>query len=111
MDFVNYWQQSDLIIKALFFLLLLLSIICWVTGIMRVIQSRQLAKVVANDLRQQIAALRTELAQADTATRRLITEQALLKHIGRYRFSSERGLPILGTIAAIAPFIGLFGTV
>lgn len=111
MDFVNYWQQSDLIIKALFFLLLLLSIICWVTGIMRVIQSRQLAKVVANDLRQQIAALRTELAQADRATRRLITEQALLKHIGRYRFSSERGLPILGTIAAIAPFIGLFGTV
>ena len=33
--------------------------------------------------------------------RRLVTEQILLKHIGRYRFASERGLPILGTMAAL----------
>ena len=48
---------------------------------------------------------------SDVAMRRLVIEQALLKHIGRYRFASERGLPILGTTAAIAPFIGLFRTV
>ena len=111
MDFMNYWHISDIVTKSLFFLLLALSILSWVTGIVRVIQSRKLVTTVADDLTQQIAAKRSELADADAATRRLVTEQALLKHIGRYRYTSERGLPILGTTAAIAPFIGLFGTV
>lgn len=108
---MNYWQYSDIVTKSLFFLLLALSILSWVTGIIRVIQSRNLAIKVADNLTQQIQAKRSELANADAATRRLVTEQALLKHISRYRYTSERGLPILGTTAAIAPFIGLFGTV
>ncbi len=108
---MNYWQISDLVTKSLFFLLLGLSLISWVTGIVRVIQSRKLATIVADDLTQQIKVKRSELANADATTRRLVTEQALLKHISRYRYISERGLPILGTTAAIAPFIGLFGTV
>ena len=111
MDFTTYWQVSDMITKALFFLLLALSILSWVTGIIRVLQSRKLASAVADDLSQQIQAKHSDLSGKDTATRRLIIEQTLLKHIGRYRFASERGLPILGTTAAIAPFIGLFGTV
>lgn len=111
MDFMHYWQISDLVTKSLFFLLLGLSLISWVTGIVRVIQSRKLATIVADDLTQQIAVKRAELIDSDAATRRLVTEQALLKHISRYRYISERGLPILGTTAAIAPFIGLFGTV
>ena len=111
MDFTTYWQYSDLITKALFFLLLALSIVSWVTGIVRVLQSRKLAANVADDLSQQIQAKHSDLSGKDTATRRLIIEQTLLKHIGRYRFASERGLQILGTTAAIAPFIGLFGTV
>lgn len=111
MDFMHYWQISDLVTKSLFFLLLGLSLISWVTGIVRVIQSRKLATIVADDLTQQIAVKRAELIDSDAATRRLVTEQALLKHISRYRYMSERGLPILGTTAAIAPFIGLFGTV
>ena len=40
-----------------------------------------------------------------------MTEQVLLQLIGRYRHQSEQGLPLLGTTAAIAPFLGLFGTV
>ncbi|MBO1516314.1 MotA/TolQ/ExbB proton channel family protein [Psychrobacter halodurans] len=111
MDFMHYWQISDMVTKTLFFLLLILSIVSWVTGIVRVIQSRKLAATVADDLREQITAKQPELAGCDAAQRRLVTEQTLLKHIGRYRFASERGLPILGTTAAIAPFIGLFGTV
>ncbi len=70
-----------------------------------------MATNVADDLSQQLQAKQSDLAGTDAATRRLVTEQTLLKHIGRYRFASERGLPILGTTAAIAPFIGLFGTV
>ena len=111
MDFANYWQYSDIVTKSLFFLLLALSVLSWVTGIIRIIQSRKLATSVADDLSQQIQAKRPELAEADAATQRLVTEQALLKHISRYRYNSERGLSILGTTAAIAPFIGLFGTV
>lgn len=111
MDFMSYWQLSDMVTKGLFFILLILSLLSWVTGIIRVLQSRKLAAMVADDLSQQIQAKRSDLNGKDTATRRLIIEQTLLKHIGRYRFASERGLPILGTTAAIAPFIGLFGTV
>ena len=111
MDFTTYWQYSDMVTRTLFFLLLALSILSWVTGIVRVLQSRKLAAVVADDLSQKIQAKRSDLNGKDTTTRRLIIEQTLLQHIGRYRFASERGLPILGTTAAIAPFIGLFGTV
>lgn len=111
MDFMQYWQLSDMVTKSLFFVLLALSIISWVTGIIRVLQSRKLAVSVADDLSQQIQPTQAELVGADATTRRLVTEQTLLKHIGRYRYASERGLPILGTTASIAPFIGLFGTV
>ncbi|WP_201511113.1 MotA/TolQ/ExbB proton channel family protein [Psychrobacter alimentarius] len=111
MDFMQYWQYSDMVTKSLFFVLLVLSIVSWVTGIIRVLQSRKLATSVADDLSRQIQPTQANLADSDAATRRLVTEQTLLKHIGRYRFASERGLPILGTTAAIAPFIGLFGTV
>lgn len=111
MDFTTYWQYSDLVTRSLFFLLLALSMLSWVTGIIRVLQSRKLATEVADDLSQQVQAKGPDLIGLDAATHRLVTEQTLLKHIGRYRFASERGLPILGTTAAIAPFIGLFGTV
>jgi biopolymer transport protein ExbB len=111
MDFTTYWQYSDMVTRSLFFLLLVLSILSWVTGIVRVMQSRKLATIVADDLSQQLQTRQADLVGSDAAARRLVTEQTLLKHIGRYRFASERGLPILGTTAAIAPFIGLFGTV
>lgn len=111
MDFASYWQYSDMVTKGLFFILLILSLLSWVTGILRVLQSRKLAGQVAADLSQHIQQKRAELPDADPATCRLVIEQTLLQHIGRYRYASERGLPILGTTAAIAPFIGLFGTV
>ena len=111
MDFMSYWQLSDMVTKGLFFILLILSLLSWVTGIVRVMQSRKMTMQVADDLSQQLQAKRQLLSGLDTAGRRLVTEQALLQHIGRYRYNSERGLPILGTTAAIAPFIGLFGTV
>lgn len=111
MDFANYWQYSDLVTKSLFFILLLLSIASWVTGIVRVIQSQKLSSVVAADLAGHIQDQQSTMTNLDASARRLATEQALLQHIGRYRYNSERGLPILGTTAAIAPFIGLFGTV
>lgn len=111
MDFASYWQYSDAITKSLFFILLLLSLLSWVTGVVRVVHSRKLSRSVSADLRQHIQAKLPEVKTSSESTRRVVIEQALLQNIGRYRYASERGLPILGTTAAIAPFIGLFGTV
>ena len=75
MDFMQYWQYSDMVTKSLFFVLLVLSIVSWVTGIIRVLQSRKLATSVADDLSQQIQPTQANLADSDAATRRLVTEQ------------------------------------
>ena len=88
-----------------------MSLLSWVTGIVRVLQSRKLSRAVAEDLRAHIGQKLPALNDSSESSRRVVIEQALLQHIGRYRYASERGLPILGTTAAIAPFIGLFGTV
>ena len=111
MDFTDYWQYTDIITKSLFFALFALSIVSWVTGILRLYYSHQLAKTVVVDLAQQIHNQIPPTLQASPEERRLLTEQMLLQQIGRYRYQSEQGLPLLGTTAAIAPFIGLFGTV
>ena len=109
MDFANYWQYTDIITKSLFFILFALSIASWVTGIVRIYQSHQLSKKVTADLTNAVQA-QTQTSM-DANQRKLVTEQVLMQSIGRYRYSSEKGLPILGTTAAIGQFVGLFGTV
>ena len=111
MDFAEYWQYTDIITKSLFFILFALSIASWVTGIVRIYQSHQLSKSVEADLARVVNSQMQAHPTADASQRKLVTEQVLMQNIGRYRYSSEKGLPILGTTAAIAPFIGLFGTV
>ena len=110
MDFASYWQYTDIVTKSLFFILFALSIASWITGIIRIIHSIKLSKSVSTDLTQVINAQgsRTPIG---VEQRKTLTEQTLMQHIGRYRYQGEKGLPILGTTAAIAPFIGLFGTV
>ncbi|WP_227430917.1 MotA/TolQ/ExbB proton channel family protein [Psychrobacter sp. I-STPA6b] len=111
MDFASYWQYTDIVTKSLFFILFALSIASWVTGIIRIYHSSQLSKTVEDDLAQAVQA---EIVGSETmqpTQRKAMVEQVLMQQIGRYRYSSEKGLPILGTTAAIAPFIGLFGTV
>lgn len=111
MDFAAYWQYTDVVTKFLFFSLLALSIASWITGLLRLYQSSQLKDKVASGLEQAVGAESKNIASLQSAERKTVVEQVLLKEIGRYRFESEKGLAILGTTAAIAPFIGLFGTV
>lgn len=111
MDFANYWQYTDIVTKALFFILLIMSLISWVVGIMRLLQSKSLASQVQTDLSQHIQAKHATIVQLPIAQQKTVIEQTLLQHINRYRFDSEKGLSTLGTTAAIAPFVGLFGTV
>lgn len=111
MDFANYWQYTDVVTKTLFFVLIVLSMLSWITGILRILNSQKIAKTVSQDLTQQIYQQQAQLTTLSLDNQKLVTEQQLLQQLNRYRFASEQGLNILGTTAAIAPFIGLFGTV
>ena len=111
MDFANYWQYTDVVTKTLFFVLIALSMLSWITGILRILNSQKIAKTVSQDLTQKIYQQQAQLTPLSLDNQKLVTEQQLLQQLNRYRFASEQGLNILGTTAAIAPFIGLFGTV
>ncbi|WP_201575388.1 MotA/TolQ/ExbB proton channel family protein [Psychrobacter sp. H8-1] len=111
MDFAEYWQYTDGVTKFLFFTLLALSVASWFTGIIRLYQSYQLKKAVAGDLVRAVDLQSTELESLSSAERKTVIEQTLMQQISRYRDKGEQGMSILGTTAAIAPFIGLFGTV
>ena len=43
--------------------------------------------------------------------RKTVAEQALLRQISAEKANAEKGVSVLGTIASLAPFVGLFGTV
>ncbi|MDO5651850.1 MAG: MotA/TolQ/ExbB proton channel family protein [Moraxella sp.] len=111
MDFGFYWASTDIVSKSLFFVLIALSIVSWTVGIMRVVQSSRLAGGIRDDLSGEISSRQADFGELDFTKRKTAIEQLLLQQIARFRFEAEKGLPILGTTAAIAPFIGLFGTV
>lgn len=111
MDFAFYWAHTDAVSKALFFVLLALSLASWVTGILCVLKSRRLAAVAAQNLHNDIENRAGEFAGVGFEQRKMATEQQLLRLIAQIRYQAEQGLPVLGTTASIAPFIGLFGTV
>lgn len=111
MDFAFYWGHTDAVSKTLFFILFALSIISWVVGIIRVVQSCKLAGNIGDALRQSVSGLTAEIGNLGFDQKKMVVEQNLLQNIARYRYEMEKGLPILGTTASIAPFIGLFGTV
>lgn len=111
MDFAHYWQYTDAVSKTLFFILIALSVVSWIVGVTRLLKSRQATAAIKSDLTQKIMSDTKDLGELDFSQKKTITEQFLLKHIANYRFELEKGLPVLGTTAAIAPFIGLFGTV
>jgi biopolymer transport protein ExbB/biopolymer transport protein TolQ len=51
------------------------------------------------------------LASLTGSTRREERQRAAQRALGRAASELERGMSVLGTIASVAPFIGLFGTV
>lgn len=111
MDFSQYWQHTDAVSVTLFAVLIVLSIVSWITGIMRIIASKNMANRIAPDMNEFIEAHQTNFKDSTFVQKKTATEQLLLQKIARIRFELEKGLPVLGTTAAIAPFIGLFGTV
>lgn len=111
MEFMQYWQHTDLVSKSLFFALFVLSLATWVVGIMRVVSSKGLAQSIEHDLRESIHAHSQSLKGLSFDQRKTALEQLLLCQLAHYRFLADKGMALLGTTASIAPFIGLFGTV
>lgn len=111
MNFSVYWQHADAVSKTLYFILLAMSIATWTLFILRVMGTRQLKQQAYAQLNQSLAQLKSKLVPLSLEQRKSVAEQALLRQISVEKANAEKGVSVLGTIASIAPFVGLFGTV
>ncbi|NIE97796.1 MotA/TolQ/ExbB proton channel family protein [Acinetobacter sp. C26M] len=111
MNFSVYWQHADAVSKTLYFILLAMSIATWTIFILRLLGTRQLKQQAYTQLVQALAALKSKLQPLSFEQRKAVAEQALLRQISAEKSQAEKGVSVLGTIASLAPFVGLFGTV
>ena len=111
MNFSVYWQHADAVSKTLYFVLLAMSIATWTIVVLRVMGSRQLKQTAYAQLSKALNGLKAKLAPLGFEQRKAVAEQALLRQIALEKSSAEKGVAVLGTIASLAPFVGLFGTV
>ena len=111
MNFSVYWQHADAVSKTLYFILLAMSIATWTIFILRLMGTRQLKQQAYAQLAQALTSLKSKLQALTFEQRKAVAEQALLRQISAEKSQAEKGVSVLGTIASIAPFVGLFGTV
>lgn len=111
MNFSVYWQHADAISKTLYFILLAMSIATWTIVVIRILGTRQLKLHAQQHLQAAVDALKTRISGLVYDQRKAVAEQALLKQISREKADADKGISVLGSIASIAPFVGLFGTV
>ena len=111
MNFSVYWQHADAVSKTLYFVLLAMSITTWTIFVLRLMGTRQLKQIAYAQLSQALEQLKNKLAPLGFEQRKAVAEQALLRQISAEKANAEKGVSVLGTIASISPFVGLFGTV
>lgn len=111
MNFSIYWQHADAVSKTLYFVLLAMSIATWTIFALRIMGTRQLKQVAYQRLSDALNSLKAKFAPLSFDQRKAVAEQALLRQISAEKASAEKGVAVLGTIASLAPFVGLFGTV
>ena len=111
MNFSVYWQHADAVSKTLYFVLLAMSIATWTIFVLRIMGTRQLKQVAYAHLSDALTALKAKFAPLNFDQRKAVAEQALLRQIAVEKANAEKGVSVLGTIASLAPFVGLFGTV
>ena len=109
MNFSVYWQHA--VSKTLYFILLAMSIATWTIFVLRIMGTRQLKQQAYAQLSQALAKLKSKFAVLNFEQRKAVAEQALLRQISAEKANAEKGVSVLGTIASLAPFVGLFGTV
>lgn len=111
MNFSVYWQHADAVSKTLYFILLAMSIATWTIFIIRMIGTRQLKQIAKTQLKTAVENLKTRISHLAYDQRQAVAEQALLRQISQEKATAEKGVAVLGTLASISPFVGLFGTV
>lgn len=111
MNFSVYWQHADAVSKTLYFVLLAMSIATWTIFIIRMMGTRQLKQVVKTQLKTAVESLKSRISHLPYDQRQAVAEQALLRQISAEKANAEKGVAVLGTMASISPFVGLFGTV
>ena len=111
MNFSVYWQHADVVSKTLYFILLAMSIITWTLFIIRVLGTRQLKQNAKQRMQAVLDNLQSRLTGIPFEQRKAAAEQAILQQMSREKTDADKGVSVLGTIASIAPFVGLFGTV
>jgi len=111
MNFSVYWQHADAVSKTLYFVLLAMSIATWTIFILRLMGTRQLKQQAYAQLSKALSSLKAKFIHLPFDQRKAVAEQALLRQISAEKSNAEKGVAVLGTIASIAPFVGLFGTV
>ncbi len=111
MNFSVYWQHADAVSKTLYFVLLAMSIATWTIFVLRLMGTRQLKQIAYAQLAQALDKLKHKFNPLAFEQRKAVAEQALLRQISIEKANAEKGVSVLGTIASISPFVGLFGTV
>ena len=111
MNFSVYWQHADAVSKTLYFVLLAMSIATWTIFVLRLMGTRQLKQIAYQQLSQAMDQLKGKMAPLAFDQRKAVAEQTLLRQIATEKASAEKGVSVLGTIASLSPFVGLFGTV
>ncbi len=111
MNFSVYWQHADAVSKTLYFVLLAMSIATWTVFALRLIGTRQLKQIAYQQLDTALTQLKSKFKGLNFEQRKAVTEQGLLRQIATEKSKAEQGIAVLGTIASLAPFVGLFGTV
>ena len=111
MNFSVYWQHADAVSKTLYFILLAMSIATWTIFIIRMVGTRQLKQIAKAQLLSAVQGLKNRISHLNYDQRQAVAEQALLRQIASEKANAEKGVAVLGTLASISPFVGLFGTV
>jgi|SRR5208337_415643 len=130
LSFIKLIEDADPVVQAVMLVLALASVVCWAVGFEKLIRyaafSRQLASLErfvevqpGKDLLvPQLAARFGALAGSEPrpAAYSLSEYQANLERSLQSETAShmrrlQAGLPLLATVGATAPFVGLFGTV
>lgn len=111
MNFAVYWNNADFIGQSLYIILLAMSIATWTIFFVRYSNTKQLRVNASQQLKQAIEPLQTQFKNLRLTERKAVAEQALLRQISNDKAKAEKGIAIIGSIASIAPFVGLFGTV
>lgn len=73
--------------------------------------TRQLKQIAYAQLSKALGQLKNKMTPLAFEQRKAVAEQALLRQIALEKGNAEKGVSVLGTIASISPFVGLFGTV